>query len=346
MYKHPGVYIEHVPSGLLAIEAASTSVAAFVGPVARGPVGAPTFLTGVSAFALQFGALNDAAGGIRDEGNAVDKFGHAVNAFFGNGGNKAYVVRVAEATGAGAPATAAAVIPNPDDAARGFSLGAANPGAWGNDLVVRLTPMDSGATPDLTLGYSLAVGSIVDGSFSAIELFGDLSTDANSSRFIETVVNTNSTLVTIAGGTLAAPDNIGAVTSQGIRGNPVTIGASGKVEVGGRGVDISIGGANTVTVVFDATANRRAYREFARQLIPRLLEVAIDCPLSVCMERDKKGIYHKGVRGESSTVPGLQEPYETPLTPDLIVDSTKTTPEAAADRILAVVRQRMAGFAS
>jgi adenylylsulfate kinase len=96
-----------------------------------------------------------------------------------------------------------------------------------------------------------------------------------------------------------------------------------------------------VTVVFDATANRRAYREFARQLIPRFLEIAIDCPLSVCMERDKKGTYHRGARGESSTVPGLQEPYETPLNPDLLVDSTKTNPEAAADRILAVVRQRM-----
>ena len=36
MYKHPGVYIEHVPSGLLAIEAVSTSVAAFLGPVTRG----------------------------------------------------------------------------------------------------------------------------------------------------------------------------------------------------------------------------------------------------------------------------------------------------------------------
>jgi adenylylsulfate kinase len=99
--------------------------------------------------------------------------------------------------------------------------------------------------------------------------------------------------------------------------------------------------AHGVTVVFDATANRRAYREFARELIPRFLEIAIECPLSVCMERDKKGIYHRGGRGESSTVPGLQEPYETPLNPDLLVDSTKTTPEAAAERILAVVRQRM-----
>jgi adenylylsulfate kinase len=99
--------------------------------------------------------------------------------------------------------------------------------------------------------------------------------------------------------------------------------------------------AHGVTVVFDATANRRAYREFARHLIPRFLEIAVDCPLNTCMERDRKGTYHKGVRGESSTVPGLQEPYEMPLNPDLLVDSTKTTPEAAADRILAVVTQRM-----
>lgn len=96
-----------------------------------------------------------------------------------------------------------------------------------------------------------------------------------------------------------------------------------------------------VTVVFDATASRRDYRAFARQLIPRFLEIAIDCPLNVCMDRDRKGTYRKGVRGESSTVPGLQEPYERPLSPDLIIDSTTTTPEVAADHILAVVRQRM-----
>jgi len=76
-------------------------------------------------------------------------------------------------------------------------------------------------------------------------------------------------------------------------------------------------------------------------LIPRFLEIAIDCPLNVCMDRDRKGTYHKGVRGESATVPGLQEPYERPLSPDLVIDSTTTTPEVAADRILAVVRQQM-----
>ena len=99
--------------------------------------------------------------------------------------------------------------------------------------------------------------------------------------------------------------------------------------------------AHGITVVFDATANRRAYREFARQQIPRFLEIAVDCPLSVCRERDKKGTYQKGMRGESSTVPGLQDPYEAPLNPDLRLDSTKTTPEAAADRILALVKEKV-----
>ena len=51
--------------------------------------------------------------------------------------------------------------------------------------------------------------------------------------------------------------------------------------------------AHGVTVLFDATASRRSYREFARGLIPRFAEVAIECPLAVCMERDKKGTYRK-----------------------------------------------------
>ena len=62
--------------------------------------------------------------------------------------------------------------------------------------------------------------------------------------------------------------------------------------------------AHGVTVVFDATASRRVYRDFARSMIPRLIEVSVECPLATCMERDKKGTYLKGQRGDSLTVPG------------------------------------------
>lgn len=102
--------------------------------------------------------------------------------------------------------------------------------------------------------------------------------------------------------------------------------------------------AHGITVIFDATATKRAYRAFARDLIDRFVEVAVECPLDVCMARDKKGTYRKGLAGESTTVPGLQTPYEAPQHPDVRIDSVQTSTEAAVDRILAVLSDR--GFVS
>ena len=99
--------------------------------------------------------------------------------------------------------------------------------------------------------------------------------------------------------------------------------------------------AHGVTVVFDATASRRAYRDFARSVIPRFIEVSVECPLATCMERDRKGTYLKGQRGASLTVPGLQSPYEAPSNPDLRIDSTATTSDDAASKILDLVKMRV-----
>ena len=96
--------------------------------------------------------------------------------------------------------------------------------------------------------------------------------------------------------------------------------------------------AHGVTVVFDATASRRLYRDFARSMIPRFIEVSVECPLRTCMERDRKGTYRKGQLGESLTVPGLQLPYEAPINPDLRIDSTITPAGDAAHKILDLVK--------
>ncbi len=98
--------------------------------------------------------------------------------------------------------------------------------------------------------------------------------------------------------------------------------------------------AHGVTVVFDATASRRLYRDFARSVIPRFIEVSVECPLRTCMERDRKGTYLKGQRGESLTVPGLQSPYEAPINPDLRIDSTTTPSGDAARKILDLVKTK------
>ena len=96
--------------------------------------------------------------------------------------------------------------------------------------------------------------------------------------------------------------------------------------------------AHGVSVVFDATASRRVYRDFGRSAIPCFIEVAVECPLAVCMERDRKGTYRKGQSGESHTVPGLQSPYEAPINPDLRIDSAIISSGEAAGRICDLVK--------
>ena len=70
-----------------------------------------------------------------------------------------------------------------------------------------------------------------------------------------------------------------------------------------------------VSVIIDATANRRAYRDRARREIRRFLEVFVDSPLSVCIARDPKGIYRGGSEGRLTGVPGLTAEYEPPRSP-------------------------------
>jgi len=82
-------------------------------------------------------------------------------------------------------------------------------------------------------------------------------------------------------------------------------------------------------VVFDATANRRRYRDSARQRIARFCEVHVDTPLEVCRARDTKGLYAQG-----AALPGVHVPYEPPVTPELVVHGDRGTPAQAAARII------------
>jgi adenylylsulfate kinase len=92
-----------------------------------------------------------------------------------------------------------------------------------------------------------------------------------------------------------------------------------------------------ISVIFDATANRRSYRDQARRRIARFIEVFVDCPLNVCIARDPKGIYLKAREGKASHVPGIQAVYEPPEKPEIIVHGDQDSPEEAARRIFALV---------
>jgi len=102
---------------------------------------------------------------------------------------------------------------------------------------------------------------------------------------------------------------------------------------------------NGVNVIFDATANRRTYRERARRLVgpDRFMEVYVRCPLEVCMGRDKKGIYKLALEGKAKTVPGLQAPYEEPLEPDVVVDTSEMGPGECVKAVLKALLDRFYG---
>jgi adenylylsulfate kinase len=95
-----------------------------------------------------------------------------------------------------------------------------------------------------------------------------------------------------------------------------------------------------ISVIFDATANRRSYRDRARQLIPRFAEVLVDCPLDICMRRDPKGIYSMAREGKAAHVPGVQTAYEPPENPALVVRGDREDPEVAARRVMEVLASK------
>lgn len=95
-----------------------------------------------------------------------------------------------------------------------------------------------------------------------------------------------------------------------------------------------------VPVIFDATANRRAYRAAARERIERFAEVFVDCPLEVCERRDPKGLYRSARQGGATSLPGAQAGYEPPERPELEVRSDVVSAEEAARRIVALCESR------
>lgn len=80
----------------------------------------------------------------------------------------------------------------------------------------------------------------------------------------------------------------------------------------------------------------RAERELVRSMLPagEFVEIFVDTPLAVAEARDVKGLYRKARAGELKNFTGIDSPYEPPEQPDIRVDTTAETPEAAAERIV------------
>ena len=91
---------------------------------------------------------------------------------------------------------------------------------------------------------------------------------------------------------------------------------------------------NDVVAIGAAISPYRAIRDENRKLIGRFVEVYVKCPVEVAEQRDVKGMYAKARRGEIKEFTGISDPYEEPLKPEVVVDTSKESADESVDKII------------
>jgi len=241
---YPGVYIEEVPSAVRTIVGVSTSVTAFLGYTRRGATNRATQV-------FNFGDYERAFGGL-DVDSPVS---YAVQQFFQNGGNEAWIVRAAT----GALAASVTIANNVAAGDTVLLVQAASEGLWGNGIRVTvdydtLNPLDRF---NLSVMEFRDVAGVVTPAVT--EVYRNLSMDSHSQLYAVAVVNANSALIR-----LTRPAGVEAAVA-GVRGSST----SGAIPVasmtnplfGGRSrVRVSVDGSDPVELVLDAPAGAGAVK--------------------------------------------------------------------------------------
>jgi adenylyl-sulfate kinase len=78
----------------------------------------------------------------------------------------------------------------------------------------------------------------------------------------------------------------------------------------------------------------RSVRDEVRSKIENFVEVFVDTPLELCIQRDVKGMYKKAIAGEMKSFTGISDPYEPPLHPEIVIHTQKESAQESAARIL------------
>src|SRR5205814_2004372 len=183
---YPGVYIQEIPSGVRTITGVATSIAAFVGRAARGPVNTPETITSYGDFERIFGGLW-----------SLSRLGYAVRDFYQNGGTTAIIVRLVHSDAA----KAAIALPGGPP-----TLTAADEGGWGNALHA---VVDYNVSADVATSFGLNPSDLFnltvrDFNTGVTESFRNL-TVKDSPRRIDRVLELESTLVRSAGALTSVP---------------------------------------------------------------------------------------------------------------------------------------------
>ena len=97
---------------------------------------------------------------------------------------------------------------------------------------------------------------------------------------------------------------------------------------------------NGIISIVSLISPYRDFRRYARSetnMSKNFYEVYVKCSLGTCIGRDPKGLYKKALSGEIKDLTGLQDPYEEPENPEIIVDTERQKLEECVN----VIRDRV-----
>ena len=99
--------------------------------------------------------------------------------------------------------------------------------------------------------------------------------------------------------------------------------------------------AHGVTVVASFVSPYRESRDFIRRLCPGFVEIYVATPLEECERRDVKGLYARARRGEIRNFTGIDDPFEAPEHPELVLDTRTLTVEQSVSAVLERLGDRL-----
>lgn len=91
---------------------------------------------------------------------------------------------------------------------------------------------------------------------------------------------------------------------------------------------------NGIVAIVALVSPYRTIREYARDNIQNFVEVWVKCSLDTCTRRDPKKLYKNANEGKISNMTGVQDSYEPPINPEVIIDTEISNPDQCAEEIL------------
>jgi adenylyl-sulfate kinase len=92
-----------------------------------------------------------------------------------------------------------------------------------------------------------------------------------------------------------------------------------------------------VIVLVSAISPYREIRQEMRNRIGHFIEVYVNAPLSICEERDVKGLYRRARAGDLKGFTGIDDPYEPPLEPEIVCRTDMESVEESAQKVVAAI---------